>query len=406
MRKLLCILTAFYFAPQIVVAQTTKPNTVVPPQIIGQCRPDYPKESMRREETGIVRVAYKVANDGTFVTARILIGNFKNLEQSVLDKIQSCKFQAGTHGGKPTELWNWMDFDFSLDQPSSRDREAFNAAFSGMGPGRLASINSIKSQYWLASAPRAVAILTQSTSDKIKAVSTAGDVASPKSDQPKQETPLPNSSPLAQITSRTKALSLERTSTTQAKSSRKSNGALVEDMRCASEEAILLASIINKPWLEANDDLKGPPRSFGTAYNATDICLIRGVMQDLSRTVRKCNPAKADIYEVYASVAVTWISENLGKLEGPNPCKEMIESSRERWEAGEMGDGPPSLSVNSQDALRISEASRIGALKRAAKRNGTIYRADAPPSPGAPPALPTSTCDSSRLKPGEVCTAR
>lgn len=166
MRSVFCLLLSLWIMYPA-IAQKAKSNAVIPPKIVGECQPDYPKSSLRNEETGIVRVAYKVASDGRFIASKVLVGNFKNLEQSAKEKIQTCIFQAGKLNGRDADLWNWIDFSFSLDQVKDVDKEAFSAALVRLGNAAVILPNSLKLQDWIASAPRIFAPSTNAVDDGI-----------------------------------------------------------------------------------------------------------------------------------------------------------------------------------------------------------------------------------------------
>ncbi|MES2069261.1 MAG: TonB family protein [Pseudomonadota bacterium] len=72
------------------------------------CRPEWPRSSIRNDETGTVGLAVLIGPDGSVADARIeRSSGFRNLDNAVKAQLLSgsCKNKPGTVDGKPQQLW-------------------------------------------------------------------------------------------------------------------------------------------------------------------------------------------------------------------------------------------------------------------------------------------------------------
>lgn len=119
MKSYFLLFLCFVFLPNS-QARGLKKNKNFPvekPALIGSCKPEYPKYSLRNEETGIVQVSVIVGADGNVAEAKIVIGKFKNLNEAVLDTVNNCKFTPGRIGGRAAKMETSLQFDFTMDDP-------------------------------------------------------------------------------------------------------------------------------------------------------------------------------------------------------------------------------------------------------------------------------------------------
>lgn len=72
------------------------------------CRPEWPRASIRNEESGSVGLAVLIGADGSVSDAKIESSSgFRNLDNAVKSQLLSgsCKNKPGTVDGKPQQLW-------------------------------------------------------------------------------------------------------------------------------------------------------------------------------------------------------------------------------------------------------------------------------------------------------------
>lgn len=86
------------------------------------CRPEYPRKSLRNEETGKTELAITVAADGKI--ANVVVrksSNFPNLDKAVVDQLKSgkCTSTPGTVNGLPASTTTRVDYVWRLDTPKS-----------------------------------------------------------------------------------------------------------------------------------------------------------------------------------------------------------------------------------------------------------------------------------------------
>ena len=82
------------------------------------CKPEYPRASLRNEETGTVLLAVLVGVDGSVSDVKIeKSSGFKGLDNAVKNHLMAggCKHKPGTVDGKPQQSWTKVNYVWSLD---------------------------------------------------------------------------------------------------------------------------------------------------------------------------------------------------------------------------------------------------------------------------------------------------
>jgi protein TonB len=82
------------------------------------CKPDYPRASLRNEETGTVLLAVLIGVDGSVADVKIeKSSGFRGLDNAVRSHLLSgaCKHKPGTVDGKPQQTWTKVNYVWSLD---------------------------------------------------------------------------------------------------------------------------------------------------------------------------------------------------------------------------------------------------------------------------------------------------
>lgn len=121
---ILCVLIARpipLFAQTGALADSYKPHflrsaTAASQISIGRCQPEYPRVSLRNEESGVSTIEYKTEDTGRLFELRVLkSGGFKNLDNAVLSALQNCRFKPATINGKAVQGHSIMQYVWSLD---------------------------------------------------------------------------------------------------------------------------------------------------------------------------------------------------------------------------------------------------------------------------------------------------
>ncbi|MFZ6694057.1 energy transducer TonB, partial [Undibacterium sp. SXout20W] len=101
-------------------AKATGPVTV--PGVIdfnvSGCKPEYPRASLRNEETGTVVLSVLIGADGAVSDVKIdKSSGFRGLDNAVRAQLMSgsCKNKPGTVDGKPQATWTKVQYVWKLD---------------------------------------------------------------------------------------------------------------------------------------------------------------------------------------------------------------------------------------------------------------------------------------------------
>jgi protein TonB len=105
-------------------APVTAPPTVPPPTIRvaavvdpNACdKPEYPRASLRAEETGTVTLDLLIGIDGRVVDSKVSkTSGFKDLDRAARAALSLCKFKPGSIDGKPEQSWTKMQYVWKLE---------------------------------------------------------------------------------------------------------------------------------------------------------------------------------------------------------------------------------------------------------------------------------------------------
>jgi protein TonB len=79
-------------------------------------KPEYPKASIRNEESGTVTVSFLVGVDGKMKESKITKSSgFRDLDKAAQLAIGKCPFKAALVDGKPVETWHPVQYIWNLD---------------------------------------------------------------------------------------------------------------------------------------------------------------------------------------------------------------------------------------------------------------------------------------------------
>lgn len=95
-------------APPVRIAAVVDPNACA--------KPEYPRASLRAEETGVVTLAFLIGVDGRVVDSKIeKSSGFKALDNAAKAALSLCKFKPGSVDGKPEQSWTKMQYVWKLE---------------------------------------------------------------------------------------------------------------------------------------------------------------------------------------------------------------------------------------------------------------------------------------------------
>jgi protein TonB len=79
-------------------------------------KPEYPKASVRNEETGTVTVSFLIGVDGKMKDSKVTKSSgFRDLDKAAQTAIGKCPFKAAMVDGKPVETWHPVQYIWTLD---------------------------------------------------------------------------------------------------------------------------------------------------------------------------------------------------------------------------------------------------------------------------------------------------
>ena len=95
------------------------PNPVRSPAVadFNTCaKPEFPKASLRNEETGTVTVSFLIGVDGRVADSKITKSSgFRDLDKAAQVAIGKCRFKPAMVDGKPEQAWQPVQYIWSLE---------------------------------------------------------------------------------------------------------------------------------------------------------------------------------------------------------------------------------------------------------------------------------------------------
>ncbi|KQV80135.1 hypothetical protein ASD15_14765 [Massilia sp. Root351] len=104
--------------PETGTGKKNKPDKMIAIQNPEECaKPDWPRHSLRREETGTVTIAFYVDENGKLAGIRNAgSSGHIALDLAAMAGLASCKFSAAVIDGKPAALWMKMQYVWTLQE--------------------------------------------------------------------------------------------------------------------------------------------------------------------------------------------------------------------------------------------------------------------------------------------------
>ncbi|PWF45468.1 energy transducer TonB [Massilia glaciei] len=79
-------------------------------------KPEYPKASMRNEETGTVTLSFLIGTDGRVMDQKVTKSSgSRDLDKAAVNGISKCRFKPGMVDGVPTQNWMQMQYVWTLE---------------------------------------------------------------------------------------------------------------------------------------------------------------------------------------------------------------------------------------------------------------------------------------------------
>jgi len=79
-------------------------------------KPEWPKSSLRNEETGTVTLSFLIGTDGRVADSKIVKSSgFRDLDKAAVTGISKCRFKPGSTDGKPEQAWMQMQYVWTLE---------------------------------------------------------------------------------------------------------------------------------------------------------------------------------------------------------------------------------------------------------------------------------------------------
>lgn len=80
-------------------------------------KPDYPAQSLRNEEEGLVVVQFLIATDGNSIESKVeKSSGFRRLDEAARQALSLCKFKPGTEDGKPVQSWARIEYLWRMEK--------------------------------------------------------------------------------------------------------------------------------------------------------------------------------------------------------------------------------------------------------------------------------------------------
>jgi protein TonB len=79
-------------------------------------KPEYPKSSLRNEETGISTISFLIGTDGRVNDSKITKSSgFRDLDKAAQAALGKCRFKPATENGAPVQSWQPVQYVWTLE---------------------------------------------------------------------------------------------------------------------------------------------------------------------------------------------------------------------------------------------------------------------------------------------------
>ncbi|MYM72875.1 TonB family protein [Duganella sp. FT134W] len=124
MTKYLAASLAAFSLVTTALAQTPAANRAVA-EFSTCVKPEWPKESLRKEQQGTVQLAFLIGADGGVRDTRVVRSSgYPLLDSAAKDSLAKCKFKPAIHDGQAVESWTQMQYVWRLEGRSPQQMAA------------------------------------------------------------------------------------------------------------------------------------------------------------------------------------------------------------------------------------------------------------------------------------------
>jgi protein TonB len=79
-------------------------------------KPEYPKSSLRNEETGVSTISFLIGGDGRVMDSKVTKSSgFRDLDKAAQAALGKCRFKAATENGAPVQSWQPVQYVWTLE---------------------------------------------------------------------------------------------------------------------------------------------------------------------------------------------------------------------------------------------------------------------------------------------------
>ena len=79
-------------------------------------KPEYPKSSLRNEETGVSTISFLIGADGTVKESKVSkTSGFRDLDKAAQVALGKCRFKPATENGQAIESWQPVQYVWTLE---------------------------------------------------------------------------------------------------------------------------------------------------------------------------------------------------------------------------------------------------------------------------------------------------
>lgn len=82
-------------------------------------KPEWPKEALRKEQTGTVTLAFLIDADGSIGDSKVTRSSgFPLLDEAAINGLRRCHFKPGTVDGRAASAWMQMQYVWTIEGPA------------------------------------------------------------------------------------------------------------------------------------------------------------------------------------------------------------------------------------------------------------------------------------------------
>jgi protein TonB len=79
-------------------------------------KPEYPKSSLRNEESGVTTMSFLIGADGRVMDSKVTKSSgFRDLDKAAQAALGKCRFKAATENGVPVQAWSPVQYVWTLE---------------------------------------------------------------------------------------------------------------------------------------------------------------------------------------------------------------------------------------------------------------------------------------------------